>query len=71
MGRPTQQEIDDARAEQKGTVDKAYAKSLTVTEQAPAPAPKASAPKPPVVKKAKGGSIDGIAQRGKTRGKMC
>ena len=34
------------------------------------PAPKASAPKP-VVKKAKGGSIDGIAQRGKTRGKMC
>ena len=27
-------------------------------------------PKTPVVKKAKGGSIDGIAQRGKTRGKM-
>ena len=68
MGRPTQQEIDDARAQQKGTVDKAYAKSLTVTEQAPAPAQKASAP---AVKKAKGGSIDGIAQRGKTRGKMC
>jgi hypothetical protein len=68
MGRPTKQEIDDARAEQKGTVDKAYAKSLTVTEQAPAPAQKPSAP---VVKKAKGGSIDGIAQRGKTRGKIC
>jgi hypothetical protein len=68
MGRPTQQEIDDARAEQKGTVDKAYAKSLTVTEQAPAPAQKASAPKPPVVKKyARGG---GIEQRGKTRGKI-
>jgi hypothetical protein len=70
MGRPTQQEIDDARAEQKGTVDKAYAKSLTVTEQAPAPAQKASAPKP-TKKYAKGGSIDGIAQRGKTRGKIC
>ena len=68
MGRPTQQEIDDARAEEKDTVGKAYAKSLTVTEQAPAPAQKASAP---VVKKAKGGSIDGIAQRGKTRGKVC
>jgi len=70
MGRPTQQEIDDARAEQKGTVDKAYAKSLTVTEQAPAPAQKASAPKP-AKKYAKGGAIDGIAQRGKTRGKIC
>jgi hypothetical protein len=34
------------------------------------PTPKASAPKP-VKKYAKGGSIDGIAQRGKTRGKMC
>jgi hypothetical protein len=74
MGRPTQQEIDDARAEQKGTVDKAYAKSLTVTEQAPAPAQKASAP---AVKKAKGGKVSkyarggGIEQRGKTRGKMC
>ncbi len=33
------------------------------------PAPKASAPKPPVVKKyARGG---GIEQRGKTRGRMC
>ena len=40
-------------------------------KKAPMPKPKASAP----VKKAKGGSIssraDGIAQRGKTRGKMC
>ncbi len=34
------------------------------------PTPKSSAPKP-VKKYAKGGSIDGIAQRGKTRGKMC
>lgn len=68
MAAPTKQEIADARAEQKGTIDKAYAKSLTVTEQAPVPASKASAP---VVKKAKGGSIDGIAQRGKTRGKIC
>ena len=68
MAAPTKQEIADARAEEKGTVDKAYAKSLTVTEQAPVPASKASAP---VVKKAKGGSIDGIAQRGKTRGKIC
>ena len=34
------------------------------------PTPKSSAPKP-VKKYAKGGSIDGIAQRGKTRGKVC
>ena len=34
------------------------------------PTPKSSEPKP-VVKKAKGGSIDGIARRGKTRGKVC
>lgn len=32
------------------------------------PSPKASAPKPK--KYAKGGSIDGCAQRGKTRGRM-
>ena len=38
------------------------------------PSPKASAPKPPK-KLASGGSVssraDGIAQRGKTRGKIC
>lgn len=42
--------------------DKAYVRSLTSTEQASAP-----------VKKAKGGYVraaDGIAQRGKTRGKL-
>lgn len=67
MGRPTDQEIKDLINAPK--LEKAYQKSLTSTEEAPAlpPAPKASAP----VKKAKGGRIDGIAQRGKTNCKVC
>ncbi len=66
MSRPSKQEVDDMRKQSK--LEDAYNRSLNTTEiPAPAPAPAASAP----VKKAKGGSIDGIAQRGKTRGKYC
>lgn len=68
MSRPSKQEVDDIRKQSK--LEDAYNRSLTTTEipaPAPAPAPAASAP----VKKAKGGSIDGIAQRGKTRGRVC
>jgi len=64
MAKPTKQEIQDMKDQAK--LEEAYNKSLTSTE-IPAPAPAASAP----VKKAKGGSIDGIAQRGKTKGRMC
>jgi hypothetical protein len=60
------QEAADAKMREKAA--KAYDKSLTTTEPAPAP----------VVKKAKGGMTaskraDGIAQRGKTKGTivMC
>lgn len=60
--RAARQMIEDKKAAE--ATDKAYVRSLTSTEQAP-------------IKKAKGGSIgsaskraDGIAQRGKTRGKM-
>jgi hypothetical protein len=56
------QEAADAKMREKAA--KAYDKSLTTTEPAPAP----------VIKKAKGGTAssraDGIAQRGKTRGTM-
>lgn len=65
----TQAEIDQAKqdaadAKMREKAGKAYEDSLTSTKIAP-------------VKKAKGGSVsasrraDGIAQRGKTRGKMC
>jgi len=68
MGRPTAEEIADIRNKTK--IEDAYRKSLTVTEEAPAPAAKASAPK----KMAKGGSVssraDGCAQRGKTKGRV-
>tara|TARA_R110000803_G_scaffold163913_1_gene227613 strand:- start:3032 stop:3244 length:213 start_codon:yes stop_codon:yes gene_type:complete len=70
MTAPTQQEIDDIRNKDKQ--DKAYDDAMTVTEPNPAPKPK---PKPKVAPKklAKGGSVrgDGIAQRGKTKGRMC
>lgn len=68
MAKPSKQEIDDMRKQSK--LEDAYNRSLNTTEipgPAPAPMPPASAPK----KYAKGGSIDGIAQRGKTRGKYC
>lgn len=61
----TQAEIDQAKqevadAKMREKAGKAYDKSLTTTEPAP-------------IKKAKGGYVraaDGIASRGKTRGKM-
>lgn len=76
MAKPTKQEIDDLRDQAK--LEEAYNKSLNTTEipaarpapRMPAPMPAASAPK----KYAKGGfvrSADGIAQKGKTRGKYC
>jgi hypothetical protein len=65
MSKPTPQEIQDLRDEAK--IKEAYDKASTSVPSAPAPAP---APK----KMAKGGSAssraDGIAQRGKTRGRM-
>lgn len=62
----TQEEIEQAKqeaadAKMREKAAKAYEDSLTTTKTAP-------------VKKAKGGyvrSADGIAQRGKTRGKIC
>jgi hypothetical protein len=67
--REARQMIADKKAME--AADKAYGSSLRVTEEAPA-APKKAASEP--VKKAKGGYVraaDGIAQRGKTRGKIC
>ena len=54
-------------------------KKKSTAKVLPKPAPKASkavqypdsTPVPDPVTYAKGGSIDGIAQRGKTRGKIC
>ena len=54
-------------------------KKKSAAKVLPKPAPKASkavqypdsTPVPDPVTYAKGGSIDGIAQRGKTRGKIC
>jgi hypothetical protein len=54
-------------------------KKKPTAKVAPKPAPKPSkavqypdsTPVPDPVTYAKGGSIDGIAQRGKTRGRMC
>ena len=71
MSKPSKQEIDDMRKQSK--LEDAYNRSLNTTEipaPAPAPMPPASAPK----KYAKGGFVraaDGIAQKGKTRGKYC
>lgn len=63
---PAEREARQMIADKKSleATDKAYGKSLTSTESAP------------IVKKAKGGTVsasrraDGVAQRGKTRGKM-
>lgn len=69
----TKAEIEEAKQAAKDAkdapkIDAAYNKALTSTEQKPAP-------KPAEKKFAKGGSVssraDGVAQRGKTRGKMC
>jgi len=63
MTKPTAQEIQDIRDQPK--IDAAYDKALTNTEAAPKKKP---APK----KYAHGGSVshgDGIAQRGKTKGR--
>ena len=60
--RQARQMIEDKKAAE--ATDKAYVRSLTSTEQAPAPKTE---------KKAKGGYVraaDGCATRGKTRGKM-
>jgi hypothetical protein len=62
------QEAKDKKMAPK--LEKAYNQSLTSTAPAPAPMPAPAASD----KKAKGGYVraaDGVAQRGKTRGKMC
>ena len=69
---PAEKEARQMIADKKAmeAVDKAYGKSLRLTEEAPAE-PKKAASEP--VKKAKGGYVraaDGIAQRGKTKGRM-
>lgn len=69
MGDVTPEDVAEAKRRAKET--EAYNKAMTSTEAAPAPRAPASAAK----KMAKGGSAssraDGIAVRGKTRGKMC
>jgi hypothetical protein len=74
MAALTKEEIAAAKADSPSAMkqrEKAYNDALTTTAPAPAPAP---TPTPSVKKMAKGGSAssraDGIAQRGKTRGKM-
>lgn len=67
MARPTPEEIKDMRDQPK--LEDAYNKSLRST-----PAPASSAPAEKPKKMAAGGYVraaDGIAKRGKTRGKMC
>ncbi len=62
--RAARQMIEDKKAAE--ATDKAYVRSLTSTEQAPAPVPKTE-------RKAKGGYVkaaDGCAARGKTKGRM-
>jgi hypothetical protein len=64
------QEIEDKKMAKK--LEEAYNKSLTNTAPAPAPAPMPSSSSQK--KMASGGYVkaaDGVAQRGKTRGKMC
>ena len=63
MGKPPQ-DIDGGSAPAKKPAPK-----QSMAKKTPAPK-KPEAPKKPMVKMAKGGSIDGIAQRGKTRGKV-
>jgi hypothetical protein len=71
MSRPSKEEIDDMRSAPKK--DKAYMASLTSTEASPKVDPRDAVRGQKSY--AKGGSAssraDGIAQRGKTRGKMC
>jgi len=76
MTRPSKEEIEQARRDApdyKAKEDAAYMKSLRTTEPAPAPAPTVTPEKVPAKKMAKGGYVraaDGIAQRGKTRGRL-
>lgn len=75
MARPTAEEIQDMRDAPK--LEKAYNKSMRNTPANPEPKPKPEPSEnvPKATKFAKGGMAssraDGIAQRGKTRGKMC
>lgn len=73
MARPTPEEIKDMREQAK--LEEAYNKSLRMTAPAPAASTPASAPASTPKKMAEGGSAsaraDGIAQRGKTRGRIC
>ena len=67
MARPSKQEVEDMREQAK--LEDAYNRSLNTTEIPAPPKPPASAP----VKKAKGGFVsaaDGVAQRGKTKGRI-
>jgi hypothetical protein len=73
---PSKAEIEEAKQAAKDAkdapkIEEAYNKATVNTPFAPAPKP---APTPPK-KMAKGGTAssraDGIAQKGKTRGKMC
>lgn len=79
--RAAMREVENQKA-----MDRAYEEAVprsmgTFKEKAPAPKPAASAPAKPTDKKmncggkvkgyAKGGMIDGIAQRGKTKCKIC
>jgi hypothetical protein len=78
---PTREEIEQSKQEGMDArmapkLEKAYNQSLTSTEMAPAPKPKKDPRNAVRGQKgyAKGGFVraaDGIAQRGKTRGKMC
>jgi hypothetical protein len=70
MSNVTPEDVADAKRRAKESA--AYDRALRNTEMAPAPKAPASAAKPR--KYAAGGytkAADGIAQRGKTRGKMC
>jgi hypothetical protein len=67
MADPKKPKVDQSKETRVYTAD--MGQPPMDPEVAP-PTPKASAPKP-AKKYAKGGAIDGIAQRGKTRGKIC
>lgn len=76
-GGPTAEELRKYEAEQEAKKNRGiYTAEMGEPPQdidmksatPPAPAASKSAPKP--VKKAKGGSIDGCAQRGKTKGRF-
>ena len=84
MARPSKQEVDDLR--KQALIDAAYEASMRNTEEAPMPVRPASRPRPAMPAAmpasapkpfAKGGKVggaskraDGIASKGKTRGKF-